>query len=208
MKLGFEVTGDIEKIMRDETQLAKIAVSAVMRSVARAVQLDWRAQIVAAGLGERLGNSIRSQVYPSKPSLNAAALVFTNADKIIGANETGALIRSQNGFWLAIPLPTAGKSTKGGRISPAEWEGRTGRKLTFIYRAGRNALLVDTGQVKAGARTTGKDGFSRAARGFRNRTVPIFVLVPQVRLPKRLSLLSKADAIAATVPARIINQWR
>ncbi len=209
MRLGFDVKGDISQIMQDETQLGKLAVSAAMRSVARDVQLDWRAQIVAAGLGARLGNSIRSKVYPEgKPSLNAAALVFTNADKIIAPNETGALIRSQNGFWLAIPLTAAGKSARRGRISPGEWESRTGRKLAFVYRAGRSALLVDTGKVADRARTMGRDGFSRAARGSKGRSVPMFVLVPQVRLPKRLSLLSKSQTIAGSVPARIASQWK
>lgn len=51
-------------------------------------------------------------------SLSAAALVWSNAPVIVGAHDTGPLIRSRNGFWLAIPTPAAGKSTRGGRITP------------------------------------------------------------------------------------------
>ena len=80
-----------------------------------------------AGLGARLGNSIRLATYPKGgESLNAAALVWSNAPVIVGAHDTGPLIRSRNGFWLAIPTPAAGKSTRGGRITPGEWERHMG----------------------------------------------------------------------------------
>jgi hypothetical protein len=56
---------------------------------------------------------------------------------IIGAHDTGPLIRSKDGFWLAIPTPAAGKSTRGGRrgsapTTPGEWEHRIGLRLRFI----------------------------------------------------------------------------
>jgi hypothetical protein len=209
MKLALDVDGDIEKIMADEVLMGKIAVTSAMSQAGSELKSIWRGQVQQAGLGNRLANSIRSNVYPSgRPSLNAAALVYTNADEIILAHETGPLIRSTDGFWLAVPLPSAGKSARGGRISPAEWEARTGRRLRFVYRAGRSALLVDDGTVKAGARTMGRDGFSRAARGFKNRTVPIFALVPQVKLQKRLSLMVAADAYAGRVPGNAVARWK
>ena len=49
-----------------------------------------------AGLGTRLGNSIRLATYPKgSESLNAAALVWSNAPVIVGAHDTGPLIRSR-----------------------------------------------------------------------------------------------------------------
>ena len=57
-------------------------------------------------------------------------------------NNTGPLIRSKNGFWLAIPTQAAGKSTRGGRITPGEWERRTGLRLRFIYRRRGPSLLL------------------------------------------------------------------
>jgi hypothetical protein len=82
----------------------------------------WRAQITGAGLGPRLARTIRSEQFPKgRPSLNAAALVWSKAPVIVNAHDTGPLIRSRNVFWLAIPLPAAGKSLRGGRISPGEW---------------------------------------------------------------------------------------
>ncbi|WP_442872968.1 DUF6441 family protein [Aurantimonas sp. C2-3-R2] len=53
---------------------------------------------------------MRSQNFPrSGESLDAAALVWSKAPVVIGAHDTGPLIRSKDGFWLAIPTPAAGK---------------------------------------------------------------------------------------------------
>jgi len=209
MKMMMDVDEDIEEILADEILKGKIAVTSAMASAGSELKEIWRGQVRGAGLGNRLANSVRSEVYPkARPSLNAAALVYTNADEILISHEQGALIRSQNGFWLAIPFDDVPKGGRGGKITPAEWEARTGRRLRFVYRGGRTALLVDDGTVKTGARTTGKDGFSRAARGFKNRTVPIFTLVPQVRLPKRLSLIAAGEAYAGRVPGKAVAGWK
>ncbi len=110
----------------------------------------------------RLANSIRSASFPkSGESLNAAALVWSNAPVIIGAHDAGPLIRSKNGFWLAIPTPAAGKSTRGGRITPGEWERRTGMRLRFIYRRRGPSLLVAEGRLN----TLGRAVASRSKTG-------------------------------------------
>jgi uncharacterized membrane protein len=40
--------------------------------------------------------------------------------RIIGAHEKRPMIRCKDGFWLAIPTPAVGKSSKGGRITPSK----------------------------------------------------------------------------------------
>jgi hypothetical protein len=40
------------------------------------------------------------------------------------------------------------------------------------------------------------------------QTVPIFILVPQVKLRKRLDLESAANAAQARLPALILARWR
>lgn len=209
MRLDVTINGDLRGLMRREAESGKASVTRAMTGVGALAKAAWKQQIVGAGLGTRLSNTIKADTFPKgMPSINAAALIHTKAPKIIGAHATGPLIRSQDGFWLAIPLPAAGKSQRGGRITPAEWEQRTGRRLQFIYRKGRNGLLVDTGTVKAGARTANRDGFSRAARGFRNRTVPVFALVRQAKLPKRLNLDAIAAQAASRVATLIVRNWR
>ena len=127
MKLKLDITPDLVAMMAAEVAAGERAVSAAIREAGTGLKAAWRGQITGAGLGTRLGNSIRLASFPkSGDSLNAAALVWSNAPVIIGAHDTGPLNQSKDGFWLAIPTPAAGKSKKGGRITPAEWERRTG----------------------------------------------------------------------------------
>ena len=209
LKLALSVQGDLRVDMATEIKIGQAAALGAVAGVGAAIKVDWRNQIAQAGLGRRLGNSVRNEVYPKGlGSLNAAALIWSRAKKIVGAFETGVEIHAKNGFWLAIPTPAAGRGNRGGKIMPGEWERRTGRRLRFVYRQGQTAWLIDDGTVLRGARTMGRDGFSRAARGFRKRFAVIFTLVPRVRLTKRLGLISGADRIANSMGARLVSGWR
>jgi hypothetical protein len=119
MKLKLDITPDLTAMMATEIKAGEKAVTAAMREAGTDLKSDWRGQITGAGLGQRLGNSIRSQNFPrSGESLDAAALVWSKAPVIVGAHDTGPLIRSKDGFWLAIPLPAAGRGLRGRRITP------------------------------------------------------------------------------------------
>uniref|UniRef100_UPI004047BDA4 DUF6441 family protein n=1 Tax=Yoonia sp. TaxID=2212373 RepID=UPI004047BDA4 len=205
MKLKLKIDPDLVAMMQAEIRAGEKAVSAAMREAGSGLKSDWRAQITGAGLGRRLANSIRSQTFPkSSNSLNAAALVWSKAPEIIGAHDTGPLIRSKNGFWLAIPLPAAGKSTRGGRITPGEWERRRGRRLRFVYRRrGPSLLVADRARINK----RGQAVASRAKTGRNQVTAPIFLLVPQVKLPKRLDLARDAVRAHDAVPGLIVANW-
>ncbi|SNS84352.1 DUF6441 family protein [Antarctobacter heliothermus] len=204
MRLRIDIRPDIAALMQAEIAAGEKAVSAAMREAGSSLKSDWRAQITGAGLGRRLANSIRSQTFPKTgDSLNAAALVWSKAPVIINAHDTGPLIRSKNGFWLAIPTPAAGKSTKGGRITPFEWERRTGLRLRFIYRRRGPSLLVAEGRLN----TKGRAVASRSKTGRGVATVPIFLLVPQVKLRKRLDLARDAERAVDGVPGLIVANW-
>ncbi|MDR5651394.1 DUF6441 family protein [Ruixingdingia sedimenti] len=204
MKLGVSIVGDIVRLMDAEVKAGEKAVTTAMRDAGTGLKTAWRAQITGAGLGARLARTIRSEVYPKgQPSLNAAALVWSKAPVIIGAHDTGLLIRSKNGFWLAIPTPAAGKSLRGGRITPGEWERRTGLRLRFVYRRTGPSLLVAEGRLNKKGRAVA----SRSKTGRGLTTVPIFLLVPQVRLPKRLNLARDAERARDAVPGLIVTNW-
>ncbi len=51
-------------------------------------------------------------------------------------------------FWLAIPTPAAGKSLRGGRITPGEWERRRGLRPDLARDAAR-ALDAVPGRIVA-----------------------------------------------------------
>ncbi|MFN4202610.1 MAG: DUF6441 family protein [Tabrizicola sp.] len=218
MKLKLDIDPDIVATMAAEVAAGERAVTAAMREAGTGLKTAWRLQITGAGLGPRLANSIRSQNFPrSGESLDAAALVWSKAPVIVGAHDTGPLIRSKDGFWLAIPLPAAGKSLRGGKITPGEWERRRGLRLRFVYRRTGPSLLVAEGRLN----TKGQAVVSRSKTGrgkgssVRNRSsgsiaaknAPIFLLVPQVKLPKRLDLARDADRALDSVPGLIVANW-
>lgn len=205
MQLKTDVSPSILEVIDKSIAEGERAVSEAIRSAGNEVKLAWRSQIIGAGLGTRLANTIRSQAYPKgENSLNAATLIWTKAPVIIGAHEEGALIRSRNGLWLAIPLPAAGKSLRGGRITPSEFESRTGLRLRFIYRRGGPSLLVAEGRLNTRGRVTASR--SKIKRGV--ASVPVFVLVPQVKLKKRLNIASIVESVVNKLPSKIAINWR
>lgn len=213
MRVEVKITGDFADITAREFAAGERAVTRAVGSAGATLKTLWREQIAQAGLGTKLGRTIRNRTYPGdQPSMNAAALVWTKAPKIIAAHDQGPVIRSPSGFWLAIPLPSAGRGASGGKIRPAEWERKTGRRLVFVYRHGRSALLVDEGKKAPGnvmVRRRTKGGFKLAEPAtFRNRSVPIFVLVPYVRLKKRISLSMATQQATAGLAERIVANWR
>ncbi len=204
MRLKLDITPDLVAAMAAEVKAGEKAVTAAMREAGTGLKTAWRGQIAQAGLGRRLANSIRLATYPKVgESLNAAALVWSKAPVIVGAHDAGPLIRSKAGFWLAIPTEAAGRGLRGGRITPGEWERRTGLRLRFVYRRSAPSLLVAEGRLN----NMGRAVASRSKTGRGKVTAPIFLLVPQVRLPKRLDLDRDAERVLDTVPGLIVATW-
>ena len=219
MKLDVSFSPDLVALMRAEVAAGQKAVSTTMAQAGASLKLAWRGQITGAGLGLRIANTIRSQTYPKgRNSLDAAALVLSNAPVIIGAHDTGPLIRSASGFWLAIPLPAAGKALGGKRITPAMWEQKTGLRLRFVYRSRGPSLLVadavrlnTRGQAAVSKSKTGRgqgsSGSNRSGGSIAAKNAPIFLLVRQVKLPKRLDLARDAERALAAIPGSIVRNW-
>jgi Family of unknown function (DUF6441) len=205
VKLTLDITPDLIATMAAEIAAGERAVSAAIREAGTGLKFAWRGQIAGAGLGTRLANSIRSEVFPKAgASLNAAAMVWSKAPVIVGAHDAGPLIRSKNGFWLAIPTPAAGKALGGRRITPGAWERRTGLRLRFVHRRTGPSLLV-ADSVRLNSR--GQAAVSRAKTTRGQVTAPIFLLVRQVKLPKRLELARDAESAHELVPGLIVANW-
>ena len=205
MKLSVDFSPDLVALLEQEIRAGERAVTAAMKSAGAELKQDWRQQITRAGLGHRLPRTIRNRTYPtSGESINAAAFVWSNAPEILNAHDRGALIRSKSGFWLAIPTEAAGKGRGGARLTPAEWERRRGMRLRFIYRRNGPSLLV---AEKARINTRGTAVASRSKTGRGQVSAPIFLLVPQVKLRKRLDLARDAEKVAGAVPGLVVEKW-
>ncbi len=203
MKLSVSMT-DVAKLMAAEIKAGEKAVHFGIRDAGVALKAAWRQQVVGASLGERLARTIRSETYPKhKLSMNAASMVWTSAPVIVGAHNEGPLIRSKDGFWLAIPTEAAGKNRSGKRPTPGEWEARTGLRLQFIYRKTGPSLLI----AEARLSKNGRASVSRSKTGRGLASVTIFLLVPQVRLRKRLDFEASGAAALNALPAAIVKKW-
>ena len=204
MKLKIDFEPDLVAMLQAELKAGERAVKAAMAEAGGELKQAWRQQITSAGLGHRLPRTIRNRTYPQHTdSLDAAAFVWSNAPEIIGAHDRGVLIRSKAGFWLAIPLPAAGKGRGGARLTPGEWERRREMRLRFVYRRRGPSMLVADGRLSS----RGLGVASRSKTGRDRTTVPIFSLVPQVKLPKRLDLDRDAVLALDSVPGLIVAKW-
>ena len=211
MKLSLTTLGSLAAIMTEEVKAAEQAVSKGVGAATEGLKTELRTQVTNAGLGPRLARTWRSETYPrGQASISAAGLVWSKAPGIIRVYEKGAVIRSRNGFFLAIPTEAAGRFGDGRRkITPGGWERRTGQRLRFVYRRNAASLLVaDNMRARAGKR----GGFARAsAAALRSGrglvTVPIFVLVPQVTVRKRLDVASAARRWEDKVPGLVVGHW-
>ncbi|MDK9720394.1 MAG: DUF6441 family protein [Rhodospirillales bacterium] len=212
MRLEAALQGDLRKFLAEELKAGEAAVTAGIREATEGLKLDLRQQIVGAGLGQRLANTWRGEVYPKgQNSIRAAGFIFSKAPNIVRAYEEGAVIRSRNGTWLAIPTPAAGKYGDGRqKMTPGLWERMHGARLKFVYRRRGPSLLVAENQR---ARTGKRGGFAKASasalksgRGL--ASVPMFILVPQVSIRKRLDVSGAAEKWLAALPGLVIRNWR
>jgi hypothetical protein len=213
MKFALDITPDLAELMAAEIEAAEKAVTAGVGAAAEGLKGGWRAQITGAGLGPRLARTIRSERYPKQGhSIGAAGLVWSKAPEIVGAHADGALIRARNGLWLTIPTPVARERIRRGPLTPAIWHQRTGMTLRFVRRrAGPHLLVADnvrftrSGRIRENV-TRRKDGTTYSRLEGRS-SAPIFLLVPQVKLPKRLDLERDTRATEAALPGGIVARW-
>jgi len=200
--------------MQAELRDLERAVAAGTKSAGQSLKAELRRQVASAGLGQRLANSWRDQHYPNR-KLDAASLVYTKAPQIIRAFDAGAVIRSRRGGFLAIPTENAPrKGTDGKRISPSIFPEHRFGPLRFVPRQSGPSLLVVDGLRASFSRKSGAlRGFRRATDRARQSghgltTVVMFLLVPQVKLSKRLDVARAAERWSAQLPALIEQQLR
>lgn len=212
---------DFDRIHRGFEEDISHSLFAALQEAGLLYQADLRNAVEEAGLGSRLARTWRLKVYPSNGrSMDPAAWVWTKAPGLIEVFETGVTIRARNGKWLAVPTPAAGRSgTRGSngrysRLTPAEFERRSGLKLRLIYRPGRRAsfLVADNARLNTGGNATRNTGRSRAGGEYTRlqgrTTVIVFLLLPQVHLRKRLNNEALWERAQARVPGLISKHWR
>ncbi len=213
MKLTTTITGSIKAGMEAEMRTISKAVTAGVKEAGRGLKADLRKQVVSAGLGMRLSRTWRERTYPNKGH-DTASLVWSKAPQIIRTFDEGAVIKSKSGLWLAIPTPSAPKRGVGGkRINPSNFPEHRYGPLRFVYRRGRPSLLVVDGvrinkSGRVGRRAKG-GAFTKTGRMKQGMaTVVMFIMVPQVRLKKRLDVKRESERWSRRLPALIQRHMR
>ncbi|MBB91795.1 MAG: DUF6441 family protein [Gammaproteobacteria bacterium] len=206
MKLAASIAGSMKADLKAELRQIEKAVTGGVKDAGDGLKGSLRRQVISAGLGTRLARTWRSRVYPNK-GYDAASLVWSKAPQIVRTFDRGTVIKSKSGFWLAIPTAVAPKRGVGGkRITPSNFPEHRFGPLRFVYRRGQPSLLVVDG-----VRVSGKTGrVGRRAKGgsFTKTgriksgitTVVMFVMVPQVKIPKRLDVRRAAESWSRRTP--------
>jgi Family of unknown function (DUF6441) len=214
MKLAASITRSLQADLQAELRDIERAVVSGTRDAGRGLKTELRRQVASAGLGQRLANSWRDKHYPNQ-KLDAASLVYTKVPQILRAFDEGAVIRSKRGHFLAIPTENAPrKGSDGRRISPSSFPEHRFGPLRFVPRPSGPSLLVVDGLRASFSRKSGElRGFRRASDQARRSgqglaTVVMFLLLPQVKLSKRLDVARAAERWSAQLPALIEQQLR
>lgn len=218
MSLEFKAAleGNLNEFLKAEVAAGERAAMSAMRNVAGRAKLRLRDQINSAGMGPRLANTWRDEVYPRRgQSLNPAALIFTKAPLIIRAFNEGATITAVNKQYLAIPtdavpknvtIAAPGDQFRRRRVTPQRLEQALGIKLRFVPRPGKGGLLVlDNARLtkKGLARQASKTAIVKG----RVATVVMFILVPQVKLSKRFDVEKVEAQAEAELETEFLAQW-
>jgi len=212
MKLAASLVGSLKDDLKAEMRQIEKAVTGGIKEAGDGLKGSLRRQIITAGLGTKLARTWRNRAYPNK-GYDAASLVWSKAPEIVRSFDRGTVIKSKSGFWLAIPTAAAPKRGVGGkRMTPATFPEHRFGPLRFVYRRGQPSLLVVDG-----VRVSGKTGrVGRRAKGGSYTktgrlksgitTVVMFVMVPQVKMPKRLDVTRAANQWASRVP-KLVRQY-
>lgn len=213
MRLLAAIQGDLDALLTAELRGAERAVTAGVRAATDGLKTELRRQITGAGLGNRLANTWRGEVYPKgAQSIGAAGFVWSKAPKLVRMYDEGAVIRSKHGLFLAIPTAAAGRyGDRRRKITPGAWERIHGQRLRFVYRRGSPSLLVtDNARLTKRGRAAANIGRSKGAAFSRlsgRTTVPLFILVPQVTVRRRLDVDVAAQKWIAALPSLVLRAW-
>lgn len=201
MRLSAQTIGDIRRQLRAERAFIEQTAGRATKEATNGLKRALREDVTGSGLGRRLANTWRSQFHNDRPN-QITGFLYSRAPHIIESFDQGAVIRPTGGSrFLAIPTENAprfvsrGKGRRRVRITPDNF-GRG--ELQFVrLRNGTRVLVAVRGTRRS--RATGEfSGFKnpsqaalRSGKGL--ATVVMFILVPVVKIPKKLDVQKIAD---------------
>lgn len=216
LQFDLAIQGDLEAWAQDVKVAMLQGVRDASEETGREGLEQLRDEVRDAGLGERLPNTWRLEMQPKRGlAYNPAVFIRSTAADIIDAFTRGVVIKSRSGGMMAVPIP-GGPMDRirvfKGETSVQAAQRRLGELVFVPVRPGL-AMLVSKAirKTRSGrwVRKKEKDNFSpkytaeNIAEG-----VPVFWLVPQVRLSRRLNWPTIARAIEQTYGVRVEARLR
>lgn len=156
----------------------------------------FRADLRNAGLGS-LEKTWRTDLFPRRGlAWDPAALIYSNADIIVGAFDEGATIRPRDGGKLAIPLPyfnerlpkTRNQHTKSEVELAKQMYGE--ENLVVLPADGTRPAIIAlrSGTITTTGRISKRKLLKSGKHGKKAGVIPLLVLVDEVHLKKRLDI--------------------
>lgn len=225
MKILAALKGDLREILATELQHVGDAVEAAIVEVADGLKKDWAENIQSADLGN-LSKAVRRKIKRDSDPMKTTGLVYVrgyHARQALWAFETGATVRPGSGRqYLTVPTHFNRKSGRKGakvlftpadikrqRIPTAVITGPSGKKL-LVARVARAQMQVkggirDYAYVFGSKHRLGSGRKKRTAEILKYGTVPLFTLLTEVRLAKRLNLSARTERWQAELPRAILR---
>ncbi|TRO96731.1 hypothetical protein FKB34_01820 [Glycocaulis profundi] len=210
--LDFSATETLSEDFRLAYDELEQAAMAAADAVADWGKQRWRNEVRDAGLGDRVANTIRERIFPDRGSAASVSPTISWSSKaphIVRAFEEGLTIRAGDTKWLVIPTENApkrarvvgidGRIRRGRNYLIVQAERQFGR-LNLIKVPGKNMALLTARRLR---RRRGKrGGYAPASASALKRrdyedSVVLFVLVPAVKMPRRLDRDEIERAIGA-----------
>ncbi len=209
MKLAATIAGSIKADLQAEMRRIERAVTSGVRQAGDGLKGSLRRQVVAVGLGARLARTWRGRHYPNK-GFDAASLVWSKAPQIVRTFDEGGGHPQQVRLLVGHPDAGGAEAGRGWQAhQPVQLPGAPVRAAPVRLSGRGPSLLVVDGVRASYSRKTGElRGFRKASERARKTgrgltTVVMFLLVPQVRLPKRLDVPRAAERWSQRLPALI-----
>ena len=234
MRLSIGLNTTFADVLESVAADGRAAVTAGIRGATADLKNTLRAQIRSNFASRSLPTSWQQLDFPKRgQSLRAAGRVFSRVPVIIDAYAQARTVRGRRGQRLAIPTGwnsvrgRRGRSEGGVRITTAQM---AANPSSFVVRAKARpdvllwCLPVAQGEARVSARgrrsraliaggaiqvATGKDrGRLRRREALKQGFVPMFILLREVRLARRIDLDGPIRATSAAIPRRIVAAWR
>jgi hypothetical protein len=231
-ELQLALTGRLQEYMaKADEAILRAGRNAIERVVERGKD-SLRGMVVKAGLaregagsgrgtGRSLASAVRFEIYPKRGlARDPAALLYIqpSSRKIFQAFEDGERISAPGGKALTIPIPGSpasrevfGDKPRGSTIL-ATLKAR-GVEIGYVKAKGDRPAMLVANSVRVGTNKAGRTRVSRAARtksgGFASGTqsVPLFWLIPAVKMPKKFSLADEFRRIERDFAREFAEQF-